>query len=735
MSAGATRMSGTSRTQRADCDGASIPPIEIGSLATPGPENKSDFIGSASGVFFVNTVFRAFAAAAAVPSNAEQTRHAEAAAAVAPDPGSAHSYLAADEGTHANTAGDDTLLQAETVRGEADTPDVLSYGVAARGLGSPPPAAMAKKLIMLYFRNWHPFFPFLHGPTFFQDVDHFYHRVQSSDADTTANASADLRRKLCRALTFQCIFNLAASGRDSVHLEAESRIQSASALTGLLGTVYGTHDISAVQALLAVELYLTCTMSLRAASVVHGALTRILYHSGFHRCPFRFVQLPPTMHDIRKRIFWCAYVLDRHLSQALGYPVAIRDDEVDVCIPGMGELHEPVKPREQTSPSQAVTGDHVREHLPRSRSSRAQGENETSLWPNGEPIAETGDTEAYSPEHHHMGSPEVAGEYVLGYLVTYSRLLGTSLDLFHKSIHKRVITRDKVLEITSRTHAWWNNLPRTLQGDFDGSATSSDPQFGLFFSMLYHYLDLLNNRPFLSLPPHTVDFRSSSQSALSASLAIIALGARRLEVSLLLAWPGTLSATWMGGLVVAYAGLLGLYPPEKAVADLDRCLALLHDMGSNWASARHCHGALSTLRHRLALRPGRMQAALSVAPISRVSSIDTQQGPLRPRPSQPSSHKRQRTNGNVRTHVPSSLRDHVGSHSCPIDVVDPSSGFQDWQTVLEYTGPEFGFDTEQFAGHGEWPAAAPAPILDPALGLSSNVGFEAYVQHFGDRLN
>jgi hypothetical protein len=88
-----------------------------------------------------------------VPPDAEQTEHAAAAAAVAPDPGSAHSYLAADEGTHAQAAGDDTLLQAETVRDEADNPDVLSYGVAARVLGRPPSPAMAKKLIMLYFRS------------------------------------------------------------------------------------------------------------------------------------------------------------------------------------------------------------------------------------------------------------------------------------------------------------------------------------------------------------------------------------------------------------------------------------------------------------------------------------------------------------------------------------------------------------------------------------------------------
>lgn len=555
-------MSGSSRSH--DSGRASIPPIEIGSFSAPRPD-KSDFIGSASGVFFVNTVFRAFAAAA-IPADGDRTEHAADAAGVstAPDPGSAHSYLAADESTQAQTGRDDTLIQAEPVSDETETSELRTYGVTAPAIGRPPPPAVAKRLIMLYFQNWHPFFPFLHGPTFVDTVDGFYQKGKGVDGGV--DPPLNLRSKLCRAVTFQCIFSIAASGQDSVHLEAGSRIQSASALTSLLGAIAGTHDISALQALLAAELYLTSTMSLRAASTVHGALTRILYHSGFHRCPFRFVQLPRTMYDIRKRIFWCAYVLDRHLSQALGYPVAIRDDEVDVCIPGMIELHRPVTPRESTSTCHPASGDDVREHLPRNPSGRDQGGHETELELNGDGTAEAEDNDTQSPSHHHIGSPEAAGEYVLGYLVTYSRLIGASLDLFHKSIHKRVITRDKVLDMTYKTHAWWNSLPFTLQDDLESTPTSPNSRFGAFFTMLYNHLVLLNNRPFLSLPTHTVDFRSCLQSALGASRTILMLQVRRLDASLVLVWPGTLSATWMAGLVIAYAGLLNLYPQEKAIA-------------------------------------------------------------------------------------------------------------------------------------------------------------------------
>ncbi|KAB5533368.1 fungal-specific transcription factor [Coniochaeta sp. 2T2.1] len=671
-------MSGTFRGQ--NYGGSSIPTIEIGSFSATRPD-KSDFIGSASGVFFVNTVFRAFAAAS-VSADGEETQRAAAAAATAPDPGSSHSYLAADAPAQGDQDGDGPVLRAE-VADERDAPGLRSYDVTAPGLGKPPGPAAAKKLIMVYFRDWHPFFPFLHGPTFFDEVDHFYQK--RLDSNDVIDEPPNLRSKLCRAVTFQYIFNIAALGQDSVRLETQCRIQYAPALAHLLGAISGTHDISALQALLAGELYLTSTMSLRAASTIHGALTRILYHSGFHRCPFRFVQLPRIMYDIRKRIFWCAYVLDRRLSQALGYLVAIRDDE--------------------TSPSQASPGDDIREHLPRDPSVLTMPGVKPGQRPNGGGGPTLGEISTQSPAHHQTGSSVTTGEYVLGYLVTYSRVLGATLDLFHKSIHKRVITRDQVVEITYQAHAWWNSLPLTLQDDLDGSPAGTNTKFSAFFAMLYHYLILLINRPFLSLPTHTVDFRSCLQSALSASRSIVTVGARRVEASLLVAWPGMLSATWTAGLIVAFAGLLDLCPQEKTTSDLDRCLTTLDSMGNNWPSARHCHSALKALLDRLRLRPQRF---ISLGPMTRIvpDGAEHNRMPLGyfnsadSAAEQSSGNKRRRTEGSIGAYVVPQVHSQVEVPCVPVGVHAPA--LQDWQPVLEYTGPDFGFDADLFASHGEW---------------------------------
>ncbi|KAJ9157935.1 putative Fungal specific transcription factor [Pleurostoma richardsiae] len=722
-------MSATPRGR--ESDRPSIPPIEIGSFVALRAD-KSEFIGSASGAFFVNTVFRAFAAASTGKGSNENAEVAGIR-----ETGSPHSYLAAAGNTSTEAADDDEgIPSGVSLTEDVTTPGELSYGLKTFGLGAPPSLGTARKLLVLYFQNWHPFFPFLHGPTFVDQVNRFYGNALNPGENTRAPLS--LRSKLCRAITFQCVFNIAAAVQDSQDLEASSVIESTVTLTNLLGIVSSAHDVSSLQALFAMELYLVTKMSLRAASTVHGALTRMLYQAGFHRCPFRFVQLPRDMCEIRKRIFWCVYILDRHLSQALGHPVALRDDEVDVCVPGMAELHRPVKPREQTSialPSRATPGDEVREHLPKDHPSRIQAGTE----PGDQNVGQTRTpqregVDVQSPAHHHTGSREAAGEYVLGYLVTYSKLLGASLDLFHKSIHKRLITWDNVLEITYRTEAWWNNLPSMLQDD----SPRSKSQFGAFFSILYHHLILFINRPFLSLPRHMLEFRSSMQSALSASRSILRTLEGRPDEAVISAWPGTYSATWMAGLVIAFAGRLNMYSPEKAVSDLSRCLIFLNDMADNWPSAGRCHSSLKLLVDALSPKSSEEQFDAQDSPVSGVTNR------IFSTPAPPLSHtagggvgntsKRRRINGDTMSSVPASVQGPPEMAGLPVG--SGLSDVQDWQPVLEYTGPDFGFDTDLFASRGGSQAAVPQPLNQeqPVL-LFDNLGFETYVQHFGDRLN
>jgi len=182
-------------------------------------------------------------------------------------------------------------------------------------------------------------------------------------------------------------------------------------------------------------------------------------------------------------------------------------------------------------------------------------------------------------------------------------------------------------------------------------------------------------------------------------------------------------------------------------SDLRRCLALLDDMSHSWVSARHCHAALETLLNRLASRPNVLQPTLPLGTVPAAPSLNLKHTTMPPSPSHSaqqgalnecrvdSNHKRRRTDGSIESYVPALPHGHAGVLGYQETVVGPWSGLQDWQPVLEYTGPDFGFDADQFSNGGEWQAAA-VPNLDAPSGtLFSNAGFEAYVQTFGDRLN
>ncbi|POR33798.1 Uncharacterized protein TPAR_05979 [Tolypocladium paradoxum] len=720
----------------AQASSVAIPPIEIGSFLAL-EADKSEFMGSASGAFFVNTVFRAFASCPSAPLVPAADADA------APCPASAHNYLAGaepaqeppdDDGCGGGDGGDDEHHVPFGVSARAGPPPPpSSYGIAAPGLGIPPSPAAARRLVMLYFRHWHPLFPFLHGPTVFEQMNDLFGSPganqgqdeglnQNQDQNHNHNhaATASPRTRLCRAVTFQCLFNIAAtSSQAEQHLEPPSRIHSAASLTNLVGYISSRHDTASLQALLAVELYLTAKMSLRAASTVHGTLTRTLYHAGFHRCPHRYLQMTRHVRDMRQRIFWCAYVLDRHLSQALGHPVAMVDDEIDVCVPGQPERHQPVR------------GPHAHEAMDHDRGSLGQ------------------------PEHGSRSSPGAcSGELVLGHVAIYSRLLGAALDLFHRSIHSRSITWDKILELTSRVHSWWNCLPLALQDVAD----SSEPMLAPYFAMLYHYLILFVNRPFLSLPTHRADFRSGLQSAVVASCCIIRKLGPLSDHPFLRAWPGTLSASWMAGLTIAFATLLGQYPLDKATSyvdqapsrrscnaqslmfpdsDLDNGLGLLASMGANWASARRCHAALETLRNRLTASSGGGPASCP-SPAAPGASLDVPTcigllGTNMPQAAgtagarEANSSKRRRHHGDAHGPLPSQ------THQWQAPVALDAPGTPYWQPVLEYTGPDFGFDTSQFA-HQDGLQDFPPANLTPGP-LDNYNGWDAYVQSFGNHFS
>lgn len=480
---------------------------EIGSLKAHSPQ-ESQFVGSSSGVFFINTVRRAFGSSSTEFPQPEDT------------------LVGSEENLHSNTHEETPVSQWDY------DPSIACV------LGQAPPQPLARDLMMVYFKVWHPLFPFIHGPTFLHAMESLYsEKPQLQTHQPTRN-----KHNASWTTIFQCVFHLASLTSPGLPLPRECRIQppiSASIHT-LLSPLTVRHDLLSLQALLACQLYLVATMSLRTASTVGGCMLRSMLHAGLHRCPFRYRELSTSSQHrhLRKRIFWSAYALDRYLSQALGLPLGVQDSDIDVCPPGSAEVHKPLQhlppPNASTTP------------LSRSEGEAEQARKET-------PFAS---------------------------YVESGKLTGEALELFHKSIFVRSISQTSVLVLTTSVHKWWNSLdlppsppplhksshPPAAAAAADTASIDETPfNYTPFFTILYQHLLLLLHRPSLSLPNTTPEFASALQSCISAARHILlALKAQR-DSGQALFWPGFLSAAWMAGLVLAFACQLGQYVLAKGV--------------------------------------------------------------------------------------------------------------------------------------------------------------------------
>lgn len=269
------------------------------------------FVGSGSGIYFVRTVYGILARSTGQPSRGQ-------------------SQLVPGE--------DDQLDDAhESVRGHASSPGTSGRAPfwSDNEITSNHGHVGFEALIAWtrnYFSVWHPAFPFLHGP---EVLDTF----ESVAKDGIENLSAP------DAAIVKALASISLADARQLDVDAMSPVPSnflflsldhvASSMLFVLSTPASLKNI---QAALCVELFLVSMLKFNMASRMGGLVVRMAYHLGLHRCPRRYPNF--SSHDVsmRKRIWWSFYCLERLVCQALGLPLDVQDDDVDVCFP-TSELH------------------------------------------------------------------------------------------------------------------------------------------------------------------------------------------------------------------------------------------------------------------------------------------------------------------------------------------------------------------------------------------------------------
>ena len=336
------------------------------------------------------------------------------------------------------------------------------------------------------------------------------------------------------------------------------------ALESIQPAVIRPATLPSLQAALAVQLFLVSMLRLNAASRLGGLIVRMAYQLGLHRCPTRFPGFSKEDQSRRRRVFECIYCLERHISHALGLPLTIRDDDVDVCHFD-SELHsqEPVERDDRLA--------------------------------------------------------------LLTFLSKMAGIRGSIMELRNKNIGHRDSTADTPVLLNTRLKRWWNNVDDALD-QVEPDQTIS-PLHRAVIQVLREESIIILNRPLIALPKEDTKYEAGLQSCLAAAKSIISILWRLLQQptgTCPLVWPTFTWATWMSSFIIIYGAIGSNISHEVSLRAIERAKTILQALarrGSVWPSA--CAVAIENLQKTLQTRSTASEALMKSLGISIPSSTVT----------------------------------------------------------------------------------------------------------------
>lgn len=285
------------------------PPREVGLMRSVPGDSLSSFVGSASGIYFIRSVYGAIRGAH--PSASYQTETPESDHVPGED-----DYLPSSA---PNTPG-------RIWRDEEITPRPLTsvtFQELVEWSGS-------------YFANWHPFYPYLHAPSVLDYLERL-HQAGGQAKDEAPSFQMTILRSI---MSISLADRRQSQALDSAQYPAELVFRSYDdAVDSLQHVLSRPTTLQSLQATISVQLFLVSMLRLNAASRLGGLVIRMALQLGLHRCPTRFPSFSTIEKEHRQRIFWSLYAIDRFICQSMGLPLSLHDDDVDVCYPN-AERHQ-----------------------------------------------------------------------------------------------------------------------------------------------------------------------------------------------------------------------------------------------------------------------------------------------------------------------------------------------------------------------------------------------------------
>ncbi|CAK9783651.1 hypothetical protein CC85DRAFT_84994 [Cutaneotrichosporon oleaginosum] len=448
-----------------------------------------------------------------------------------------------------------------------------------------------------YFEAWHPLFPFLDGAYILSAFESgVLSAMEGSESPVFSRSHAE---SLALTAVFKSI--VAIGDTDGAVTRAGfPRLSSTSQATMLAHLVLGAcqggsiSDLLAIQALVALMLFMYLTRRLRPAMHLSGTVTKLAFEAGLHRCPDRYpgTFASATEREMRKRVFWSLYTLDRLLTAEFGVPIMLHDTDVDTCVPGGSERHPlcPPSPEDHPARDDKDSPDDRRKRRRVTASPHGPGRSTS-------PQIEAANTP--SGLSHQPPEPQRQRLLPAFSLVGISRLMGQAMEAFNKSLRYRSIQAQETLQLRTELERWWNDIGFDDDGEATPDADDARSPYKTLFICLYRQQVIALSRPALSLAPTALQHTYALETCVASARVILRTlsrefdGPRRKAADCCglagrtesLMWPGYVDMVFFAALILVYAAKReerDSVTIQRLKSDLRRAVRVIEILGKHW---------------------------------------------------------------------------------------------------------------------------------------------------------
>ncbi|KAI5457834.1 hypothetical protein BGZ63DRAFT_364201 [Mariannaea sp. PMI_226] len=459
-----------------------------------------------------------------------------------------------------------------------------------------PPKEVARKLCYYSLSCATCLVRIVHVPSFYEKFEKIYDRP----LDNLSQEETHFLGLLFAVMALGCMYNNleddsgAAAFRDAI----EEGTKYYNHARSLLQDITECRDLTSLQALLFIILFLQATSNLSGCYSFVGIALRSALKIGLHR-HLQHEKLNTIEQEIRKRVFYVIRQMDIYVSTLLGFPLMLNVDDVDQPFP--------------------IEVD------------------DEFITPNGILQPPPGVSSFFEAFNAHSQLMEILAKITK--YVYPMKGLGQSVMKNNKPTSTYLISYGRIKEIEADLHSWFERLPQNWRPSADGPIEVVRVRHLLRFA--YAHVQLVLYRPFLHyVSPRLSHGTKIDELSYACAAAAISVSRNIVHIGLEIRKQRVLSGPYWFMLYTEFFAVLSLVfyaieNPEKpgsgeVLADARAGRQMIAALADKSVAAERVSNALTVLFEQLPeqLDPNTIQIMPSrkrSAPMGRPSSVSSQQ--------------------------------------------------------------------------------------------------------------